>query len=419
MQDHDLTLVGLTEDRQRLVLVSDAGEEFTLAADARLRAALRGEHARLGQLEITMDSALRPRDIQARIRAGESPEAVAAAAQTTLDRVMTYATPVLAERAHIADRAQRASVRRVAGDGPARLLAEAVAERLRTRNIDPDTVEWDSWRREDGRWTLVADYRSGERPRHAEFVFDTAGRYVVAEDDEARWLVGEQSGSHGPQPRASGGTRRPAGHGADVELPLGEDAIEMVTEPPFAVSADADWMATQATERPVELGSEADEPDRVEASPPDAVGDEEPTVEVTGTGSPLRWHRPGDAAAATDVPPAGAAGPDAGDDAGDDAVGERPAQEPTTAVAPVDVHPAGMAPTDGEPAEVALTDGGPVDADTAGTGRDDEPTQPGAEPEASQDESGDPAPRRPQRKKGRASVPSWDEIMFGGGGKPE
>ena len=59
MKVQDLTLVGLTEDKKNLVLVSDTGEEFSLPADARLRAALRGDHARLGQLEITMDSALR------------------------------------------------------------------------------------------------------------------------------------------------------------------------------------------------------------------------------------------------------------------------------------------------------------------------------------------------------------------------
>ena len=205
MKAQDLTLVGLTEDQQKLVLVSDTGEEFTLPADARLRAALRGDHARLGQLEITMDSALRPRDIQARIRAGESPEHVASAAQTSLDKVMGYATPVLAERAHIARSAQKASVRRKAGDRTPQLLGDAVAERLHARNVDPEAVEWDAWRRDDGRWTLVADYRSGESPRHAEFVFDAPGRYVVADDDEARWLVGEQSPLTGPQPRATPG----------------------------------------------------------------------------------------------------------------------------------------------------------------------------------------------------------------------
>ncbi|NUR08474.1 MAG: DUF3071 domain-containing protein, partial [Nocardioidaceae bacterium] len=203
MKEQDLTLVGLTEDKKRLVLVSDAGEEFTLPADARLRAALRGEHARLGQLEITMESALRPRDIQARIRAGESPEDVATAAQTSVEKIIGYATPVLAERAHVAERAQKASVRRKGSEGPSRPLGDAVGERLRGRNVDPASVEWDAWRREDGRWTLVADYRSGDSPRHAEFVFDAPGRYVVAEDEEARWLVGEHSSSRGPQPRTA------------------------------------------------------------------------------------------------------------------------------------------------------------------------------------------------------------------------
>ncbi len=335
MKEQDLTLVGLTEDKQKLVLVSDSGEEFTLPADARLRAALRGEHARLGQLEITMESALRPRDIQARIRAGETPESVAAAAQTTIEKIMGYATPVLAERAHIADRAQRASVRRKGSEGPARLLGDAVADRLRTRNVAPDAVEWDAWRREDGRWTLVADYRSGESTRHAEFIFDAPGRYVVAEDDEARWLVGEQSASKGPQPRTASGPRRLSAVGTDDELPLGEDAIGLVSDAPAeeptedlsataaAIRAqdtggtgDADWIATQATERParVELGSEAD----ADVAEPEAERTPEPEPEA----------------------------------------------------------------------------------------------QP--EPEAkTEDEAG--TPRRTSKKKSRASVPSWDEIMFGGG----
>src|SRR6478672_5242941 len=246
MKEQDLTLVGLTEDKQKLVLVNQAGEEFTLPADARLRAALRGEHARLGQLEITMESALRPRDIQARIRAGESPEAVAAAAQTTIERIMGYATPVLAERAHVADRALRASVRRKNSEGPARILWDAVAERLRGRNVDPGSVEWDAWRREDGRWTLVADYRSGESTRHAEFVYDVPGRYVLAEDDEARWLVGEQTASRGPQPRTATGPRRLSA--------VGEDAIGMVSEAPAGPASDtaSDTASVTPAEDPTE-----------------------------------------------------------------------------------------------------------------------------------------------------------------------
>ena len=140
-----LTLVGVSDDGRRLLLVSDAGVEFTLDIDTRLRAALRGDTARLGQLEIQMDSTLRPRDIQARIRAGETPEAVAQAAQTSVDKIMAFAAPVLAERQHVADRAQRSSVRRrngaeqPAGSG-ARTLGDAVAAHLRSINVDPTTV---------------------------------------------------------------------------------------------------------------------------------------------------------------------------------------------------------------------------------------------------------------------------------------
>ena len=350
----DLTLVGLTEDRSKLVLVSDSGEEYALPADAKLRAALRGDHARLGQLEIQMDSALRPRDIQARIRSGETPEAVAQAAQTTVDRIMGFAGPVLAERAHIADRAQRASVRRKAGEGPARVLGDAVAEQLRSRNVDPDSVEWDAWRREDGRWALVADYRHGERSKHAEFVFDDPGRFVVAENDEARLLLGEQPVKKPAAPRpAEPAARRLSPVGSEDELPLGEDVIGMVSPQehrpvsadevtvdlsqtaqqvrrrsvpevgePAAATGDADWMATQATERP--------------------AGRRDP--------------------------------------------------EPRTA------EPAATSPVE-TPVEQA-----------------DEPAARDAEQPAEGDEATKPeAPAKKGRRNRRASVPSWDEIMFGGG----
>jgi hypothetical protein len=341
----DLTLVGLNEDSSKLVLVSDSGEEYTLPVDARLRAALRGDHARLGQLEKKMESALRPRDIQARIRAGESPDCVAEAAQTTVDRIMTYASPVLAERAHIAERAQRASLRRKGGEGPARVLAEAVAEQLRSRNVDPETVDWDSWRREDGRWTLVADFRAGERTGHAEFVFDVQGRYVVAEDDDARWLVGEHVAQRtAPQqrPATPGATaRRLAAVSTEEELPLGDDAIELVT------------------------GAEG-EPE----------GTDESTVDLTQTARELRGGTP---ARADELGPTGDA----------DWIATQASDRPRVARDPA-------APEEESPAP-------PVKPDEA-----EAEQQPAAE-------EAEPAPKKTGRKSRRASVPSWDEIMFGGG----
>src|SRR4051795_3651960 len=193
-----LRVIGVPEDGRTLRLVSDAGVEFTVDVDDRLRAALSGEggdQARLGQLETRMESTLRPRDIQARIRAGETPESVAQVAGTSVDKVMPYAAPVLAERAHVAQRAQRASVRRrpadAAATASARTLGDAVDSHLRARNIDPDTVDWDAWRREDGRWTLTGAYTTTGHVGAAHFSFDAPGNYVVADDDDAHWLLGE------------------------------------------------------------------------------------------------------------------------------------------------------------------------------------------------------------------------------------
>ena len=330
-----LTLAGLSEDGKRLLLVSDAGVEFTLDLDDKLRAALRGDshaRARLGQLEIKMESVLRPRDLQARIRAGETPEAVAAAAQTSVDKIMPYAAPVLAEREHVAQRAQRASIRRPAPSGAAsagsRTLGDAVAGHLRAQNVDPGLVDWDAWRREDGRWTLTAAFSSQAREGQAAFTFDAPGNYVSADDDDARWLIGDTVAGAFPQREVAGHDlghddlasvrrRRLAAVPAD-ELPLGEDAIDLVSDEQVA-----GHRAAHRVEHPDEAAAELD-----------SLGAEAPVE------------------AYLDEP------------------------DPLTRTSELDR----------------------VEAD------DDEPDARADEPAG-----------RPARRKGRASVPSWDEIMFGGG----
>ncbi len=308
-----LTLTGVSDDGKRLLLVSDKGVEFTLDITPSLRDAISGASPRIGQLETQMDSALRPRDIQARIRAGETPEAVAQAAHTTVDKIMTYAGPVLAEREHVAERAQRSSVRRAPGEtGGARTLGDAVAAHLRAANVDPGTVAWDAWRREDGRWTLVAVFDTTGRRGTAEFTYDAPGNYVVLDNDDARWLVGETVMSAEPMrdDLEQARIRRLSAVPGDDELPLGDDAIELVSQ-----------------DEPASLGAEA---------PVEAYLDESP---------------------ASDDP-------------------ELREQA----------------------AEAAALD-------------DDEDE----EPDADDDGADAPTRRQVQKKRGRASVPSWDEIMFGGG----
>lgn len=342
-------------DGERLLLVDRSGREYTLVVDARLRTALRAAPESNGQLEIQMESTLRPRDIQSRIRAGESPDSVARAAGTTVDRIMAFAAPVLAERIHIAGRAQLSSVRRRSGETGARTLGEAVTAQMREHHVDPDAVEWDAYRREDGRWTVTGEYAADDRTGTATFSFDPRGNFVTVDDDDAHWLIGEaiapeaarsaatRSGSASGPGTASGPSddlsmarqRRLSAVPAD-ELPLGDDAIEMVadgSDPESDVDVDSDV----AVESGAVSGSG------------DTLSDTEDTTEIPS--ADLASHEPG------------------------------PSDTPDTAQ-----HP------------------------TEHTTDEDRPEEQRHDPAAAE-----PPAKPPTKKRGRASVPSWDEIMFGGG----
>ena len=237
-----LTLLGVTPDGRRLRLADPhdpAGPEFTVEIDARLRAALGVQPATrpenpVPKVETQMESMLRPRDIQARIRAGETPESVAAAAHTTVEKVMPYAAPVLAEREHVAERAQRSSIRRPAGEPPhgARTLGEAITGHLHERNIDPDVIAWDAWRREDGRWALTGRFSIQGRNGLAELTFDQPGNFVVLDNDDARWVVGDVPDPVAEQEPEPGVRRLAAVPAEDTDqLTLGDDVLGITDEP--------------------------------------------------------------------------------------------------------------------------------------------------------------------------------------------
>ncbi|MFE6287390.1 septation protein SepH [Streptomyces sp. NPDC057877] len=195
----ELRVVAVSNDGTRLVLKAADSTEYTLPIDERLRAAVRGDRPRLGQIEIEVESHLRPRDIQARIRAGATAEEVAQMAGIPVDRVRRFEGPVLAERAFMAERARKTPVRRP-GENSGPLLGEAVQERLLLRGAEKDTVQWDSWRRDDGTWEVLLVYRVAGEPHSASWTYDPPRRLVQAVDDEARALIGESDDLGTPEP---------------------------------------------------------------------------------------------------------------------------------------------------------------------------------------------------------------------------
>ncbi|MCX4765531.1 septation protein SepH [Streptomyces sp. NBC_01275] len=196
----ELRVVAVSNDGTRLVLKAADSTEYTLPIDERLRAAVRGDRPRLGQIEIEVESHLRPRDIQARIRAGATAEEVAQMAGIPVDRVRRFEGPVLAERAFMAERARKTPVRRPGENAAGPQLGEAVQERLLLRGADKDTVQWDSWRRDDGTWEVLLVYLVAGEPHSASWTYDPPRRLVQAVDDEARSLIGESDDLTAPEP---------------------------------------------------------------------------------------------------------------------------------------------------------------------------------------------------------------------------
>ncbi|MEU7630915.1 septation protein SepH [Nocardia sp. NPDC049220] len=187
----ELRVIGVTPDSTHIVCIdTESGQKFRLPADDKLRAAARGDLARFGQIEIEMEATMRPRDIQARIRAGASVEQVTAESGMPASRVDRFAYPVLLERARAAELAQKAHP--VRPDGPAvDVLIDVVTAAFTERGHNIEGAEWDAWKDEKGYWVAQLQWQNGrsEIAAHWRYQPDAHGGSVSPLDDPASDLI--------------------------------------------------------------------------------------------------------------------------------------------------------------------------------------------------------------------------------------
>jgi hypothetical protein len=187
--------VALSEDGQALVLADEVGRLLALPIDDRVSGAVTHDpHTTPGGAVVSMMSpeaaaSLSPRDIQARIRSGESAEDVARIAGVPVDRVLRYAGPVLQERAMLAQHARRTRLKTSDSGAP---LADVVDSRLAQHGIDAEKISWDAFRREDGTWRIVATWPSGKATAQAIWDLDKGRQVVSPHDDMAQYLCAER-----------------------------------------------------------------------------------------------------------------------------------------------------------------------------------------------------------------------------------
>jgi Protein of unknown function (DUF3071) len=353
---NELELTGLHEDGEHLVLTGPDGQRYRLRIDEPLRAAVRRDRPQLEQLRAERYGTLAPRDIQARIRAGQTAAAVAEAAGIPVEHVRRYEGPVLAEREHIA---RQARATRVGRDAGAPDLGDLVTDRLAARGVDLDSIEWDAFRDGPAPWTVVVRFAVHDEQREALWTFDTQARSVQALEDEARWL----SETELPEDVIP---RRHLSAVRDVVFDVQADgAVRPVTpleeEPaPDPAAATAALLDDLTSKRGVRQQLDEDELEVFEGFGPQHTFDF-PQAEEPPAAHPA--HSDAESATDTQVLP-----------------------RPTGLRSRLRPDPAASS----EPRErAAATDEAPPA----------------------------PAPERGRGKRGRASVPSWDEIVFGA--KPE
>ncbi len=259
----ELRIVAVSEDGSYAVLaVPGRGGRFSLPIDDRLRIVARGQFSRLAQYEIEVESPLRPKEIQDRIRAGETAEEIADAAGVPIERVRRFEGPVLAERAYRAQEAQGATIRRPGDSGPGPRLGDIVAERLGMLGIDPEDVQWDSRKRGDSTWQVQLMFTVGGRPQLAEWSFDPRRRHVSPASEEAARLslpeadLSPLAPPPRPEPRA---TVTPIASRLSPAVPP-PDAAESPPPPPTAPSRPAAAAPAPAAARPVPAPVPAEAP---------------------------------------------------------------------------------------------------------------------------------------------------------------
>jgi hypothetical protein len=450
----DLRLVGVHDDGEHLLLSGTGGEMFQLPIDEALRVAASRSSAKFAGRSGATPVAMSPRDIQAKIRSGLTAAEVSDLSGIPLAKVERYEGPVLAEREYVAQQARKIEVatpapghdayRAAFGDNPAS-LGDMVAHRLTAHGIEPASVEWDSWRRPDGTWTVVARFEAR-----------TEGGSNIGEEPPAMWTFS-------PSRKSLQNANRWAQQLSELEPldgPVPARRLSAVSDRPFDFETDAAAAARNSSSRQGSGQQGSGQQGPGQQAPPqgkdsdglldmlrsrrgqrlgmDEDGDDALALLLTN-GVPAAHPRPSEVVGEQDYSPDSSSRPDSDQD------GDIPAAHSTApersregrpsilsrlSLASRAVHDDGddslklhdgistdtreitIVPRPGRPDSAPARpdpQGNNIGLDEllGGSRRPPSDAAPGTRPERDAE-----PPERPSKPK-RSSVPSWDEIVFG------
>ena len=193
----DLRLTGRSADGTELELVDQDGNKFNLRISDSLRANV--NQPRLAAVtDFQEEVSTTVKEVQARLRGGESIDSISRTTDWSIEKVENFAGPILQERAFIIAQALATQIKR---EPHAPYLETAVSAKLAPRGVDMATVEWNTHRKPDGNWQVTlyyplrdgySDDQSNTPIGEATWLFNLGRRSLLADDDGARWIGGEE-----------------------------------------------------------------------------------------------------------------------------------------------------------------------------------------------------------------------------------
>ena len=173
------------------------------------------------------------KEIQRRLRAGESFEQVAREGQITVEKVERFSGPIMQEREYILDRARELVIRKDAYRSDLTFSDVALAK-LSPRGVDTDQISWNTWRLPDGIWHIELHFPNRDGSGVATWNFDMARRALEASDDNGAWLLDEELAV---RPAATAMIHSEPSHPSRMEEPVRDipriaDLFEPVEERP-------------------------------------------------------------------------------------------------------------------------------------------------------------------------------------------
>lgn len=406
-------------DDQSLIVAAETGEEYRLVVDEAVLTELKHlsrQLDRVGRGSVRVN----PRELQALVRAGKSRAEIADLTGLEESDIERYEEPVLAERRYMLELAHAVPVRTSPTEEAEQQFGTVIAERL--IGLGAHGPEWSSWRDEEAGWMIGLDFSSHDVDHRAVWSFDHRKRLLSPLTPDAATLskqgeVGDRlipklravdseeqrfdSGAFDPERLTAELAEEPGEGKRSASGPIAPDHPSTGSIPVVGLDPDAEFarrqhieeraIKTPAPELP-DLGQTADLLDalRRRRGERDAAA---PEVEREGgdaANEPLRF--PGTAAAE--------------EDAEDD---DRDAAEPDELFDLDRTRPRAVpkAPSDAS--------SNPADELIVVDRAEDRPASPSrAEPaDGAKDDDGQAGQGKGRRSKGRASIPSWDDILFG------